>query len=122
MKKFKEIIEGVGALDARSAFYYLGRYLKQAEHYSRYEKDFFEDDYQSKPSEEAKKLTFVLIDFIESHQGKKASEFTDEEYIFWVEQLDDAESKLEPEPTKDQIETANSVINELFQSPLTGKK
>lgn len=117
MKTFMEVIEGFSAPDARSAFYYLGRYLKQAAHYSKYEKDFFEDDYQSKPSEEAKKLTLALINHIESQQNKKASQFTDEEYVFWVNQLDAVESKLDPEPTEEQVESARSVINDLFHTP-----
>lgn len=119
MKKFIKIINGVETSDARSAFYYLGRYLKQAEHYSRYEKDFFEDDYQSRPSKAAKKLTFELIDFIENYQNKKVSEFTDEEYLFWLYQLNEAESKLEPEPTKAQVESATFIIEDLFQTPST---
>ncbi|WP_351008804.1 hypothetical protein [Shewanella sp. S1-58-MNA-CIBAN-0166] len=118
MKKFIELIEGAETSDARSAFYYLGRYLKQAEHYWRYEKDFFEDDYQSKPSEEAKALTFSLIDFIEEYENKKANDFTDEQYIFWVEKLDEVESKLDPEPTKEQIEVARAFIADEYDDDI----
>ncbi|MBP1130866.1 hypothetical protein JOE25_002440 [Serratia sp. PL17] len=122
MKNFNDIIKGVNTSDARSALYYLGRYLKQAEYYIQYGKDFFEDDYQSKPTEEAKGLTLKLIDFIESYQEKKASDFTDEEYMFWVEKLNEVESKLDPEPTEEQRKLAESIINEIFQPPLTGEK
>ncbi|MFM4977932.1 hypothetical protein [Aeromonas rivipollensis] len=59
MKEFIELINGVETSDARAAFYYLGRYLKQAEHYWRYEKDFFEDDYQSKPRIQLRSATLA---------------------------------------------------------------
>lgn len=47
MKELIALIDGIDVGDARAAFYYLSRYLKQAEYYDRYEKDFFEDDFQS---------------------------------------------------------------------------
>ena len=112
MKEFIELINGVETSDARAAFYYLGRYLKQAENYWRYEKDFFEDDYQSKPSEVAKDLTFSLIDFIEEYEGRKADDFTDEQYIFWVDKLNEVESNLDPEPTKEQVEVARAFMSD----------
>lgn len=121
MKNFNKLIEGFVTADARSAFYYLGRYLKQAEHYDKYEKDFFEDDYQSKPSEIAKELTFKLIDYIEESQNKKASQFTDEEYFNWLDRIVEIESKLDPEPTAEQVESAKAVLDSIIPPSLNAK-
>lgn len=120
MKKIEDIIFGFDIFDVRAAFYYLGRYLKQADYFAQYEKDFFEDNFQSVPSDTAKNLTFALIEFIEQVAGKKASEFTDEEYIVWLDVIDEVESKLDPEPSKDIIEAADSTIEGLSQ-PKLGK-
>src|SRR5688572_19138058 len=79
MNKLENVIFGFDIPDIRAAFYYLSRYLKQADSIDEYEKDFFEDDFRSAPSEIAKKLTFSLIEFIEMQAGKKASEFNDQE-------------------------------------------
>jgi len=56
MKNIEDIVQGHDITDVRAAFYYLSRYLKQADYFDEYKKDFFEDDYQSAPSEVAKEL------------------------------------------------------------------
>ena len=117
MKEFEDILLGVNPLDIRSALYYLGRYLKQAEYYDRYKKNFFDDDYQSKPSKGIEDLTYQLINFIESYEGKKASEFSDDTFLFWVNRINEIEYNLEPEPKKGQIILAESIINDIFESP-----
>ena len=120
MKKLEDVISGYEISDARAAFYYLSRYLKQADYFEEYEKDFFEDDFQSYPSVEAKKLTFSLIAFIEGIAGKKATEFSDEEYMSWMNAISFVENKLDPEPSKEVRESAESAIEELFL-PKIGK-
>lgn len=117
MKEFRDILAGETPFDTRSALYYLGRYLKQAEYYEKYKKDFFDDDYQSKPSEKIKDITSQLIHFIELYEKKKASNFTDKEFMFWIEQINEIESNLEPELEEKQIILAESIINDLFKSP-----
>ena len=121
MKELIALVDGVDVGDARAAFYYLSRYLKQAEYYDRYEKDFFEDDFQSEPSEFGKELTFKLISFIEGAQKKKASEFTDDEYIFWADKINEIESNLDPELTSEQVESARVIIEEIYP-PILGRK
>ncbi|MDI4638905.1 MULTISPECIES: hypothetical protein [Halomonadaceae] len=114
MRNLKDLIKGFEISDVRAAFYYLSRYLKQADYFEEYEKDFFEDDYHSVPSEIAKNLTFSLISFIEEKSEKKALEFNDEEYIQWMDEIDSIESKLDPEPSMDVKNSADQVIDELF--------
>lgn len=120
MKKLEGVIAGYEISDARAAFYYLSRYLKQADYFEIYEKDYFEDDFQSAPSEVAKSLTFSLIEFIEGSAGKKAAEFSEEEYMYWMDVIDLVESQLDPEPSKEVKDSAESAINELFL-PKLGK-
>jgi len=121
MEKLENLIEGFEIADIRAAFYYLSRYLKQADYIHEYEKDFFEDDFQSAPSETAKKLTFSLIEFIEKSAGKKASEFSDEEYFQWMDAINKIESELDPEPSSKTRKSAENIIEELY-IPEIGKK
>lgn len=114
MKNIEDLVKGHEITDIRAAFYYLSRYLKQADYFTEYQKDFFEDDYQSAPSDVAKELTFSLINFIEDRAGKKASEFDDEEYIKWMDEIDAVESNLDPEPSNMVKEAADQMIDELF--------
>ena len=114
MKNIEDLVKGYEITDIRAAFYYLSRYLKQADYFTEYQKDFFEDDYQSAPSDVAKKLTFSLIKFIEDRAGKKVSEFDDEEYIKWMDEIDAVESNLDPEPSNMVKQAADKMIDELF--------
>ncbi|KGT88610.1 hypothetical protein [Enterobacter cancerogenus] len=114
MKNLENMIEGFEISDVRAAFYYLSRYLKQADYIHEYQKDFFEDDFQSAPSETAKKLTFSLIEFIETSAGKKASDFSDQEYFLWMDAINKIESELDPEPSYKTRKSAENIIEELF--------
>ncbi|WP_312488268.1 hypothetical protein [Massilia timonae] len=120
MEEMAKLIEGVSVADARAAFYYLGRYLKQAGHYNRYGKDFFEDNDYSEPSEIGKELTFKLIDFIESSENKKARNFSDKEYLYWTDRIAQIESNLDPELTQEQIDSAKAVM-EGIRPPTLGR-
>ncbi|MFP1683809.1 hypothetical protein ACLD0W_14955 [Alloalcanivorax sp. C16-1] len=120
MNNLEEIIKGFEIPDVRAAFYYLSRYLKQADYFEKYEKDFFEDDFQSAPSDIAKRLTLSLIEFIEKSTEKHASNFNDEEYIHWMDEINELESQLDPEPSQNVKNSAEQVMNELFV-PKVGK-
>ena len=120
MNRIEDVISGYELSDARAAFYYLSRYLKQADYFEEYKKDFFEDGLQSAPSNKAKELTFALISFIENKAEKKASKFSDEEYMEWMKMINNVESKLDPEPSRKVVESAESVIKEMFL-PKLGK-
>lgn len=110
MKAIIEIIEKHELSEARSAFYYLSRYLKQAEHYDEYEKDLFVDDYYGAPSEIEKKLTLGLINLIEDISGKRASNFTGKEYGEWMDVINEIESSLDPAPSNSVIESAEATL------------
>lgn len=118
MKNLEDLIKGFEISDVRIAFYYLSRYLKQADYFEEYQKDFFEDYYLSVPSDTAKNLTFSFINFIEEKSAKKASKFNDKEYIQWMDEINSIESQLDPEPSTDVKNSADKVIDELFFSEI----
>ncbi|MFW2577994.1 hypothetical protein ACOL3B_03580 [Aliarcobacter butzleri] len=113
MNKLSDIIKGYNIVDVREAFYYLSRYLKMADYEDSYEKDFFEDDFRSIPSIEAQELTINLIKFIEKSTEKKAAEFTDTEYIQWMDEINEIESNLDPDVSIETIKFAELVIKNL---------
>ena len=106
MEEILNLLDGFTIAEKRSSLYYLGRYLKQAESFIDYQKDIFEDDEESEPSEEVKNLTINLINVIEKITEKKASEFSDFEYLQWMERIAEIEDNLDPKPNEDQIKTA----------------
>jgi hypothetical protein len=119
MNDMKYLIKDRPLRDARSAFYYLGRYLKQAVH-DDYQKNIFDDDSLAVVDEGVKELTNSLILFIEEKQGKPAKEFSDEEYMKWMDVIDSIETSLDPNPSTELIEQAEKVIKELV-IPTLGK-
>lgn len=113
MKEFKTILDGVSFEDTRTSLYYLSRYLKLTPTQEEYEKDFFEDDARSAPSEGIKELTRRLVACIESHEGMPAADFSDDQYTFWAEYVMDLDSQLEPEASEEAVAEANRFINSL---------
>ena len=61
MKTLYHLVSTLNASDARSAMYYLSRYLKQAAKFEKYGKDIFEDDKRSAPSDSIRNLTLAMI-------------------------------------------------------------
>ncbi|ENG4183774.1 hypothetical protein [Providencia huaxiensis] len=116
MKNLESIIQGYDIPEIRSAFYYLSRYLKQANFFSDYQKDFFEDTSQSSPSIKIKQLTTLLIEFIERESGKKPSDFSDDEFFYWMNEINKIEANLDPEPSKEIKKAAEIIINSLYIS------
>jgi hypothetical protein len=112
MNELRSVISGYSLSEARSAFYYLSRYLKQAAN-DEYEKDIFDDYSELELGEGARVLTEKMISFIEKKQGKFAKNFTDEEYFEWMNEIDLIEAELDPLPSADQIDQAEKVIKEL---------
>jgi hypothetical protein len=124
MNELKSLVSNTPLAEARSAFYYLGRYLKQAVH-DDYQKDIFDDYPQEELDEDiesVKGLTRKLIEFIEHNQGKLAKDFTDKEYSEWMDKIDAAESGLDPLPSTDQIDQAEKIIEELTVPTLGNNK
>lgn len=116
MKQIFDIIQENSIPDIRSSFYYLGRYLKQADSFEEYQKDIFEDDEKSRPSELVKALTLRLIEAIEQLAGKKAKYFEDAEYLHWINIIDNIEENLDPTPDSKLLDKATSELSS-FEPP-----
>lgn len=112
MEKIKNLLEGNTVADMRSALYYLGRYIKQADSFETYEKDIFEDSLESTPSEFVIQLTLKLIEAVESIANKKASKFNEEEFYFWMDKISEMEDKIDPSVSDAEIQKALSEISQ----------
>lgn len=119
MKIILNIISSLGVSDARAALYYLNRYLKLAPNQEEYEKEIFDEDERSAPTEEVKSTTFALVEHIERAEGRHASEFGDERYHYWIDQISIAEDTLDPEASPDQKANAEAMIRSM-ELPPTG--
>lgn len=113
MKTINHLLSNISVSDARSALYYLSRYLKQAATYEEYGKDIFEDATRNYPSGEVRALTLSLIEFIEREQGVKAAEFDDDTYLFWSDHVSEVEESLDPEATPSEVERATEFVNSI---------
>lgn len=111
-----KLIDGFSIAEKRSSLYYLGRYIKQAEIFVNYEKDIFEDGINSLPSDAVKSLTIKMIVSIEQTSKKKAAEFDDDEYQYWMDQITEVEETLDPIPNEEQVKSAKEQIT-LFITP-----
>ncbi len=107
--------------EKRSALYYLTRYIKQAKVFKNYEKDIFVDDKNSSPTEKVKALTLNLIDIIEKVADKKAVEFDEKEFFFWMDTIADIEDNLDNEPNETQVQKALKALDN-FETPQTFDK
>lgn len=115
MKQILNIIRGNSISDIRNSFYYLSRYLKQAESFEKYQKDIFEDTERNIPSELVKSLTFRLIGIIENVANKKAKDFSNDEYLYWMNIIDNIEEDLEPVLDDIQIKKAKEELSRFEQ-------
>lgn len=119
MEQILNIIRENTIPDIRSSFYYLGRYLKQADSFEEYQKDIFEDDEKSTPSDLVKAITLRLIETIEQLADKKAKHFEDAEYLHWINIINNIEENLDPTPNSSLIDKVTFELNNF--KPL-GKK
>ena len=118
MKELIKILKDYSIAEKRSSLYYLGRYIKQAEAFEEYKKDIFEDDPNSIPSEAIKTLTLNMIEIIELSAKKKASQFNDDEYIYWMDRIAEIEDSIDPEPSDEQMKNALENLSK-FDTPDT---
>jgi len=116
MTTIENLLNGFDIFEQRSALYYLGRYLKQADTLENYHKDIFLDGDDNIPNEGVVSLTFKLIELIEDTAKKKASEFTEEEYHFWMDKVSEIEDKIDIEPNEEILQKALIELNK-FQIP-----
>lgn len=111
MKTINHLIADLSSSDARSVVYYLSRYLKQVAQFNDYEKDIFQDDGVSEPTELVRSRTLTVIEFIEAAEGTSAAEFSDSIYGKWALHAEDVESALQPEASAKEMERAAEFIN-----------
>lgn len=112
MKSIRDRVSALTTSDARSALYYLSRYLKQAAHFKDYRKDVFEDTERSSPSEGVRRATIEMIKFIEDVEGISASAFDDPTYMRWSTHVREIESGLDPEMTESDLARAKKFLDE----------
>jgi hypothetical protein len=111
MVSLKDFLSTLTASDARATLYYLSRYLKQADQFEKYGKDFFVDEELSAPSDAVKAQTYLIIEVIERFEGLPASKFDDPTYEKWAAHVGQLESELQPEPTELQRERAMEFVD-----------
>lgn len=99
MKNLNDLLTDLSRSEARSALYYLSRFLKQAAFFKQYGKNVFEDTDRSAPSTEVRNVTLAMIDLIERVEGVAASEFNDATYKAWATETRQLERRLDPELT-----------------------
>ncbi len=106
MNNLSNYLKDFQTAEKRSALYYLFRYIKQAKAFKNYQKDIFEDGVESVPNEKIKSLTLKMADHIEITAGKKASEFTNEEFLYWIDTIAELENNIDEEPDEEQMQKA----------------
>lgn len=117
METINKLLEDYELSEKRSALYYLTRYIKQAKIFKDYKKDIFVDDKNSIPTEKVKSLTLSLIDIVEQTANKKAIEFDEKEFYFWMDAIAVIEDNLDIEPNETQIQNALKTLGN-FETPL----
>jgi len=116
MEALNKILETYDRFEKRSALYYLTRYIKQAKIFNDYKKDIFIDGIESNPSEKVQHLTLQMIDIVEDIAKKKAIDFTDKEFLYWMDTIAELEDNIDTEPSEEQIQKALNEIRK-FEVP-----
>lgn len=112
MNSIQEHIAALSTSDARSALYYLSRYLKQAAYFKDYRKDIFEDTQRSAPSEAVRQSTCEMMKFIEEREEMPAAQFDDSTYAKWANLVRKTENGLDPELTDSDLARAKLFLDE----------
>jgi hypothetical protein len=120
MNSIQDKVAALTTGNARSALYYLSRYLKQAAHFNAYRKDVFEDTERSAPSKVVRQATLEMIRSIEDAEGIPASAFDDQTYRRWAARVREIENALDPELTETDLARARKFLDEFgLQNPKT---
>jgi hypothetical protein len=106
MLDIRKVIAGVDTADARSALYYVSRYIKQAEYFKRYAKDIFEDEQRSSPNDTVRELANEIISRIQSNEGMKAEFFSYDRIVVLLEEISACESELGPNFSEAELAAA----------------
>lgn len=113
-----DIEPGLKTEDMRSVLYYVSRYIKQAESFERYGKDFLEDEFQSLPSNFVRRVSLALIKFIEDREGLPASQFNDEATVRILAEIAEAEASLVAPASDAEVRIAEEFYNGIIRPPL----
>ncbi len=104
-----QTLQSLNPEDARSVLYYIARYIKQAESFSNYEKDIFEDEQHNAPSGLVRKTTIRLIEEIEAREGMRAQQFNGETVIRLLDEITSLETSLSAELSEAELERGASL-------------
>jgi len=112
METLKNSLNAYDRFEKRSALYYLTRYIKQAKIFNKYKKDIFIDGLESYHSEKVQNLTLEMIDIIEDVAKKKAIDFTDKEFNYWMDTIAELEDNIDIELSEELTQKAlNEILN-----------
>lgn len=118
MLNIHKLIEGFEAADARSALYYVSRYIKQAESFDEYKKDIFEDERQSAPSQAVRSLAVIIIKAIEAHEGSKAADVAFDRIVELLDHISSVERNLGFEFTDAELASAEEFTSGIVPPPI----
>ncbi len=122
MFDLKKFVENQTDSDVINAFYYVARYLKQAEHILKEYKDIFEDEDRSSPSIEVRKLANLIISKIENDEGMSVLHLEDTKCMAWISLITEVEQSIGPEFTPEEIEVGSKVLRNLEDPKLVFTK
>lgn len=100
--------------DVLGALYYAARYIKQADHLSRYEKDIFDDDERSTPTDKVKQLTWEIVKWVEAQEGMVSGKFDTQTLIRVFALLEDIGSRFETNLSEEELRDAEAAMASLI--------
>jgi hypothetical protein len=110
MADLAEILNGKSREDVVGALYYASRYIKQANHLSKYEKDIFDDDEKSAPSPDVKRLTWEIVGWVEAKEGLRAGDFDSPTLVRVIVYLGQVSKQFGTELSADELRGAQAAI------------
>jgi hypothetical protein len=118
MLDIRKFIEGVEVADARSAIYYVSRYVKQAASFDEYGKNIFEDEERSAPSEAVCRLALNIIKAIEAHEGVKIAGLKDDRTVELLDFLTLCERDLGSQFSDAELAVAAKITASISAPPI----
>jgi hypothetical protein len=119
MINYADLIIDVKTEDARSALYYVSRYVKQAKYFEKYGKDIFEDIERSAPSDNVKILAKKIINAIEGDAQKPLTNFRIDEAVAVLNQVTSFERSLSGDFTPEELEMVKA-FSDSIEHPQLG--
>jgi hypothetical protein len=113
------LLKDHSAKDAVDALYYAARTIKQSYLLKEREKDFFDDESRSAPSDEVRALSLKLVEVIEAEVGKKAADFDSDMLSKTLGELWSAEEAIDIPSTTDDAVAAGIAIGMMVRPTVT---